>query len=171
MPLAESDSKSLEIRPAVRSDLPVIMSLIRELAEYEQMEDQVSADVATLEQSLFGPVPSARVILAWYGGIPVGSAVYFYNFSTFIGRPGLYLEDLFVRPQYRKLGIGKALLLYLVDEALRLKCGRMEWSVLTWNQPAIDFYRSLGAVALEEWRIFRLSLAAMQALVRRSVPE
>lgn len=155
------------IRAARPGDEALLLELIRELAVYERLEQEVVADESLLAKALFGPEPSAHALIAEYGGEPVGFALYFFNFSTFLGRPGLYLEDLFVREPLRGHGIGKALLLHLADLAHQRGCGRMEWSVLDWNQPAIEFYRSLGSVPMEEWRVFRLDRRALENLAGR----
>ncbi|MFN3321983.1 MAG: GNAT family N-acetyltransferase [Bryobacteraceae bacterium] len=152
----------LTIRPAARSDVPLILQFIRELAEYERLADTVVATEDLLCDTLFGPRPAAEVLLAYSDGQPAAFAVYFFNFSTFLGRPGLYLEDLYVKPEFRGKGFGKMLLLALARIAGKRGCGRMEWSVLDWNEPAIGFYRSLGAVPMEEWTIFRLTGEALE---------
>jgi len=154
----------LIIRPAVASDVPVILQLIRGLAEYERAPEQVVCDEARLRESLFGAKPDAEVLLASIGQVPAGFAVFFHNYSTWWGRRGLFLEDLFVRPDMRGRGIGKALLRSLARVAKERECARMEWQVLDWNQPAIDFYKSLGAVAKDEWTTFRLDRAAIEKL-------
>jgi len=154
----------LIIRPAVVSDVPVILQLIRGLAEYERAPEQVVCDEARLRESLFGAKPDAEVLLASIGQVPAGFAVFFHNYSTWWGRRGLFLEDLFVRPDMRGRGIGKALLRSLARVAKERECARMEWQVLDWNQPAIDFYKSLGAVAKDEWTTFRLDRAAIEKL-------
>ena len=146
-----------EIRTTTEADLPVILSLIRELAEYEREPDAVVATEAGLREVLFGAKPSAEVLLALEEQEPVGFAVYFHNFSTWLGRPGLYLEDLFVRPERRGKGYGRALLERLAQIAKERGCGRMEWAVLDWNEPAIQFYRKLGAQPMDEWTVFRLT--------------
>jgi len=146
-----------EIRTTTEADVPVILSLIRELAEYERAPDAVVATETGLREVLFGPKRSAEVLLALEKGGPVGFAVYFYNFSTWLGRPGLYLEDLFVRPTVRGKGYGRALLERLAQIAQERGCGRMEWAVLDWNDPAIQFYRKLGAEPMNEWTVFRLT--------------
>jgi len=146
-----------EIRTTTEADLPVILSLIRELAEYEREPDAVVATEAGLREVLFGAKPSAEVLLALEEQEPVGFAVYFHNFSTWLGRPGLYLEDLFVRPEKRGKGYGRALLERLAQIAKERGCGRMEWAVLDWNEPAIQFYRKLGAQPMDEWTVFRLT--------------
>jgi len=154
----------LIIRPAVVSDVPIILQLIRGLAEYERAPEQVVCDEARLRESLFGAKPDAEVLLASVGQVPAGFAVFFHNYSTWWGRPGLFLEDLFVRPEMRGRGIGKALLRSLARVAKDRECARMEWQVLDWNQPAIDFYKSLGAVAKDEWTTFRLDRDAIEKL-------
>jgi GNAT superfamily N-acetyltransferase len=145
------------IRTATETDVPVILSLIRELAEYERAPDAVLATEAGLREVLFGSKPSAEVLLALANGEPLGFAVFFHNFSTWLGRPGLYLEDLFVRPAVRGKGYGRALLERLAQIAQERRCGRMEWAVLDWNEPAIQFYRKLGAEPMNEWTVFRLT--------------
>ena len=146
-----------QIRPATETDVPIILRLIRDLAEYERAPDAVVATEAGLREVLFGAKRSAEVLLALEAGEPVGFAVYFHNFSTWLGRPGLYLEDLFVRPEMRGKGYGRALLERLAQIAKERGCGRMEWAVLDWNEPAIQFYRKLGAQPMDEWTVFRLT--------------
>jgi GNAT superfamily N-acetyltransferase len=146
-----------EIRPARVQDVPVILGLIRELATYERAPDKVTATEEQLVDVLFGEKPVAEVLLAFEGKSPVGFAVFFHNFSTWLGRPGLYLEDLFVKPDKRGKGYGRALLVDLAKVARDRGCGRMEWAVLDWNEPAIKFYRTLGAKPMEEWTVFRLT--------------
>jgi GNAT superfamily N-acetyltransferase len=148
---------NFEIRPARVEDVPVILGLIRELATYERAPDEVTATEEQLVDVLFGEKPVAEVLLAFEGKSPVGFAVFFHNFSTWLGRPGLYLEDLFVKPDKRGKGYGRALLVDLAKVARDRGCGRMEWAVLDWNEPAIKFYRSLGAKPMEEWTVFRLT--------------
>ena len=150
-------SGGFEIRPAQLSDVPVILGLIRDLAAYERAPDEVVATEEQLIDVLFGERRVAEVLLAFEGESPVGFAVYFYNFSTWLGRPGLYLEDLFVRPEERGKGYGRALLVELAKIARDCGCGRMEWAVLNWNEPAIKFYRALGAKPMNEWTVFRLT--------------
>ena len=140
------------------------MRFIRKLAEYERLADEVVADEDTLRESLFGARRSAEVVLAYLGDQPAGFSVFFHNFSTFEGRPGIYLEDLFVEEEYRGRGIGKALLAYLAGLAMDRKCARLNWAVLDWNQPAIDFYRRLGAVPLDDWTLFRVTGEALDNL-------
>jgi GNAT superfamily N-acetyltransferase len=150
------------LRPARPADVPVILDLIRALADYEKLTAEVTATAAQLQESLFpadpaAAGPSAYCVLAEADGVAAGFALYFFNYSTFLARPGLYLEDLFVRPEFRGRGLGKALLLHLARLANQRGCGRMEWAVLDWNQPAIDFYESLGARRMKEWQICRLT--------------
>ena len=146
-----------QIRSARVDDVPIILGLIRDLATYERAPDEVTATKEQLIDVLFGERPVAEVLLAFEGESPVGFAVYFYNFSTWLGRPGLYLEDLFVKPDKRGKGYGRALLVELAKIARDRGCGRMEWAVLDWNEPAIKFYRSLGAKPMDEWTVFRLT--------------
>lgn len=145
------------IRPATRADVPIILHLIRDLATYERAPNEVTATEAGLVGVLFGEKPSAEVVLAFAGDNPVGFAVFFQNFSTWLGRPGIYLEDLFVKPEMRGRGYGRALLVHLAKIARDRNCGRMEWAVLDWNDPAIHFYRKLGAKPMDEWTVFRLT--------------
>ena len=152
-----SAKRSLSIRPATVADVPVILELIRELATYERAPNEVTATEKQLVHVLFGPRPFAEVLLAFEEETPVGFAVFFHNFSTWLGQPGLYLEDLFVRPEQRGKGYGRALLVHLAEIAHERGCGRMEWAVLDWNEPAIQFYKKLGAAPLDEWTVFRLT--------------
>lgn len=157
---------SLSLRPAQPADCAEILRLIEALAEYEKLRDHCFATVESLSQHLFSPQPRAHVILAEWSGRVVGFALFFHTFSTFLARPGIYLEDLFVEPQHRGKGIGKALLIELARRAEAEGCGRLEWSVLNWNQPAIDFYESLGAKPLSDWTMYRLTADAISALAR-----
>jgi GNAT superfamily N-acetyltransferase len=157
-------SDHCRIAPARRVDVPLIIELIGELAEFERLSDQVRVEPGLLEQHLFGQPRYAEAIVAWLGDRPVGFALYFHNYSTFAGRPGLYLEDLFVRPAFRGQGYGEALLRHLARTALDRGCSRFEWSVLDWNQRAIDFYRKLGAVPMDEWTVYRVSGEALEKL-------
>ena len=150
------------------ADLPIILRLIRELAEYERAPDAVVATETGLREVLFGAKPSAEVLLALEESEPVGFAVYFHNFSTWLGRPGLYLEDLFVRPEKRGKGYGRALLERLAQIAKERGCGRMEWAVLDWNEPAIQFYRKLGAQPMDDWTVFRLTGEGIAKLASRN---
>ena len=151
------------IRPANPADVPVILDLIRGLAAYEREPDAVEATVELLTATLFGSAPSAEALVAELDGGVVGVAVFFTNYSTWSGRNGLYLEDLFVTPEARGTGLGKALLVRLAQIAVERGCARVDWSVLDWNTPAIEFYRSLGAVAKDEWTVFRLDGDALAA--------
>jgi GNAT superfamily N-acetyltransferase len=147
------------IRPATAADLPLILAFIRGLADYEKLAHEVEATEAKLHATLFPAdgAPVAHCVIAFSAGAPAGFAIFFFNYSTFLAKPGLYLEDLFVKPEFRGQGIGKALLLHLAQSANARGCGRMEWSVLDWNQPAIEFYESLGARRMTEWQICRLT--------------
>ena len=147
----------LNIRPATRADAPVIASLVRELADYEKLLDEAKATAEDFLRELESPNPVIHVLIAEWQGKPAGFALYFFNFSTFVGRPGLYLEDLFVRPEQRSHGIGRALLRALARIAEQRGCGRMEWAVLDWNEPALHFYQSLDARQMKEWIIHRLT--------------
>src|SRR6478736_7846082 len=146
-----------QIRPARVEDVPIILQLIRDLATYERAPEEVIATEEQLVDVLFGKRPAAEVLLAFEGNSPVGFALFFHNFSTWLGRPGLYLEDLFVKPEKRGKGYGRALLERLAQIAKERGCGRMEWAVLDWNEPAIQFYRKLGAAPMDEWTVFRLT--------------
>jgi GNAT superfamily N-acetyltransferase len=154
----------LQIRRACVKDVPIILELIRDLATYERAPDEVTATEEQLVDVLFGERPAAEVLLAFEEKSPVGFAVYFYNFSTWLGRPGLYLEDLFVKPEKRGKGYGRALLVELAKVARDRGCGRMEWAVLDWNEPAIKFYRALGAKPMDEWTVFRLTHDGIERL-------
>ena len=154
---------SFMIRKAKRKDVGLLLEFIRGIAKYEKMENEVIATPETLEEEMFDR-HKAEAVFAVVDGKEVGFALYFFNFSTFIGHSGLYLEDLFVWPEYRGRGYGKALLLYLAALARAKKCGRMEWSCLNWNRPSIDFYLSLGAKPMDEWTIYRLDAEALEAL-------
>ena len=155
---------SLAIRPGTPADLSLIAELIRALAEYEKLGHEVRFDEATLGEKLFGARPYAEVLIGEVGGEPMGFALFFHNFSTFEGRPGIYLEDLFVRPQARGCGLGKALLAELARIAVERDCARLEWSVLDWNEPSIGFYKSLGARPMDEWTVMRVDGKALAAL-------
>ena len=155
-----------EIRPAHVEDVPTILELIRDLATYERAPNQVTATEEQLVDVLFGERPAAEVLLAFEGQSPVGFAVYFYNFSTWLGRPGLYLEDLFVKSDKRGKGYGRALLVELAKIARDRGCGRMEWAVLDWNEPAIKFYQALGAKPMNEWTVFRLTRDGIAELAK-----
>jgi GNAT superfamily N-acetyltransferase len=148
---------SLRIEPAREQDVPVILDFIRQLAEYEKLSDAVVATEDSLRATLFSDRPYAEVLIALWDEVPVGFALFFHNYSTFLARPGIYLEDLFVNPSARGRGIGKALLTRLAEIAIERNCGRVEWSVLDWNTPSIEFYRRMGARPLDEWTTFRLT--------------
>ena len=152
------------IRRAEIDDISTSLSLIRELAEYERAPDDVVATEAGLREVLFGAAPAAQVLIAYENDLAVGFAVFFHNFSTWLGRAGLYLEDLFVRPEHRGKGYGRALLTRLAQIACERGCGRMEWAVLDWNDPAIQFYRKLGAKPMDEWTVFRLDREGIRRL-------
>ncbi len=154
------------IRSATPADVPTIVSLIRALAEYEKLAHEVELDEARLREHLFGARPYAEVLMAEVEGRSVGFALFFHNYSTFLGRPGIYLEDLFVLPEYRGHGLGKALLAGLAKLAVERECGRLEWAVLDWNEPSIRFYESLGAVAKKEWIIYRTTGASLAKLAK-----
>ncbi len=157
-------ASELRIRPATADDIPLVLALVSELGEYERLSHLVSATEARLRESLFGQHPGAEVVLGFAGEAPAGFAVYFHNFSTFLGVKGLWLEDLYVRPAMRRHGFGRALLLHVARIAHDRGCGRFEWAALDWNEPAIRFYRSLGAVALDDWTIFRVTGPALEKL-------
>jgi len=152
------------IRPAVPDDVPLILQLIRDLAEYEKLSHEVSATEALLHEYLFGPRRVAESLIAELDNQPVGFALFFHNFSTFLGRPGIYVEDIFVRPASRGRGVGRELLRHIARLAVERNCGRLEWSVLDWNEPAIGFYRKLGAKPMDEWTVFRVTGPAMEKL-------
>ena len=152
------------IRQATEQDVPLVLSFIRQLAEYERITQGVDVTEELLRENLFGRRRCAEVLLGYADSEPVGFAVFFQNFSTFRGRPGIYLEDLFVVPQMRGNGFGRALLVELAKIARERKCARVEWAVLDWNQPAIDFYKNLGAKAMDEWTIFRITDEALDRL-------
>lgn len=155
---------SLRVRPARREDVATVYRLVMALAQYERLAHDVTATVEDLETALFGPNPRVFCDLVELDGRPVGMALWFYNFSTFLGRHGLYLEDLYVEPEVRGVGAGKALLKELARRCVDEGLGRLEWSVLDWNQPAIDFYRGLGAVGMDEWTVNRLTGEALARL-------
>lgn len=156
----------IRIDAATPADVPTIRALIRELAQFERLLHEATVTDEQLHENLFGPQPGAEVVMARIGAEVAGFALFFHNFSTFLGRRGLYLEDLFVRPKFRRGGCGGALLRYLAKLALERHCGRFEWSVLDWNQRAIDFYKNLGAVPMDEWTIYRVTGPALEKLAR-----
>jgi GNAT superfamily N-acetyltransferase len=162
-------TRALSIRPAIPADLPLIAELIRALADYEQLAHEVRFDDAVLGERLFGARPYAEVLIGEVDGKPQGFALFFHNFSTFEGRPGIYLEDLFVRPEARGSGLGKALLAKLAALAVERDCARLEWSVLDWNEPAIGFYRGLGARMMDAWTVMRVDGAALAKLGAEAV--
>lgn len=168
MTLEQTDHPTLHIRPTTADDTALILQLIRDLAVYEKLADDVIADEKSLRESLFGESPAAECVIAEYENSPVGFALFFHNYSTFVGKKGLYLEDLFVKPEYRGKGFGKALLAHLAKIALERNCGRFEWAVLDWNEPAIGFYKKLGAVAMDDWTVFRMTGSALDALASES---
>jgi GNAT superfamily N-acetyltransferase len=157
----------LEIRAATEDDVPLILSLIKELAEYERLSHEVVATEEALGDSLFGERRVAEVLIGLYGDEPAGFALFFHNFSTFLGKPGIYLEDLYVRPEFRGAGIGRALLVHLARLARARDCGRLEWSVLDWNEPAIGFYKTIGASPVSGWTVYRLTGEALEELAAR----
>jgi GNAT superfamily N-acetyltransferase len=159
---------TVTIRAAAPHEMPEVLAFIRELAVYEHLEHEVVASTADLSAALFGAQRYAEVVFACLDAVPVGFALFFHNFSTFRGKPGIYLEDLFVRPAARGHGIGKRLLAWLAATALERGCARLDWAVLDWNEPALGFYRSLGAVAQADWRTMRLSEAALEKLARQA---
>lgn len=154
----------LTIRPATPADLPLIAQFIRDLADYERLAHEVRFDEAVLGERLFGARPYAEVLIGEIDGAPQGFALFFHNFSTFEGKPGVYLEDLFVRPEARGSGLGKALLKRLAALAVERDCARLEWAVLDWNEPAIQFYKSLGAKLMDEWTVMRVDGDALDSL-------
>ena len=156
-----------EIKPATVEDVPLILRFIKKLAEYERLADKVVATEEGLRASLFGTRRYAEVVLGYYQAEPVGFALFFHNYSTFLGQPGIYLEDLFVNEEQRGKGFGKALLVYLARLALERGCGRLEWWVLDWNEPSINFYKRLGAVPMDEWTVFRVTGAALEQLANQ----
>jgi GNAT superfamily N-acetyltransferase len=168
-PATPAPKGRIAIRDARKEDAGLVLAFIRGLAIYEKLLGDVEATEAMVRDTLFPEAPGtpvARVIIGEVDGTPAGFAIYFFNYSTFLARPGIYLEDLFVEPAHRRLGLGKALILHLANKAREMGCGRMEWSVLDWNKPAIDFYKSLGAAPLDEWTVFRLDRAALEKLPR-----
>lgn len=146
-----------QLRFAAEDDLPSLMKFVKELAEYVELLDEVEVSEQEMRKNLFGPKPHAEVVLAMYNKKPVGFALFFHSFSTFLGKPGIYLEDLFVMPAFRGKGIGKSLLSFLAETAVSRNCGRLEWSVLDWNTRAVEFYKKLGAQPMDESTVFRLT--------------
>ena len=166
----ETASPQPTLRPARADDVPLVLALVRELAEYERAPDECRATEAALGETLFGPAPQAEVVIAEWAGEPAGFALFFHNYSTWEARRGLYLEDLFVRPAFRGRGVGRALLEHLARVAVARGCGRFEWSVLDWNEPAIGFYEALGARAMREWTVMRVDGDALRALAGGGPP-
>jgi GNAT superfamily N-acetyltransferase len=156
----------ITVSPALESHIPLILRFIRQLAEYEKLSSKVVASEELLRESLFGKQPKAEVLIAYFGDEPAGFAVFFHNFSTFAGRAGIYLEDLFVEPKFRRNGIGKALLALLAKLTKKRDCARLEWAVLDWNTPAIKFYKNLGAGAMDDWTVYRVSGAELDSLAK-----
>ena len=167
--MATEHNAALKIRSATRADVPVILRFIQGLADYEKLAHECSATETQLEQTLFGDRPVAEVVLAYQGDAPAGFALFFHNYSTFLARPGIYLEDLFVDPAFRGLGVGRALLSHLAALAVERKCGRLEWSVLDWNSDAIRFYERLGARAMNEWTVYRVTGDALMTLAKPAI--
>ena len=159
-----STTAGTNVAPATPEDVPAVLAMIRELAEYEKLLDRVTATEASLHRDLFGPRPYAEVLMGRLGGRVVGFALFFHNYSTFLTKPGIYLEDLYVQPHARGRGVGKALLRHLAGLARERNCGRLEWSVLDWNKPSIDFYLALGAKPMDDWTMYRLDEQAIAAL-------
>jgi GNAT superfamily N-acetyltransferase len=159
-----TQSSALDISPATAADVPLILSLINDLAEYEKLRHESVATESSIHEALFGPKPHAEAVIARFDGEPAGFALFFHNFSTFLGKPGLYLEDLFVRPAYRGRAIGKSLLSHLASLAVQRNCGRFQWQVLDWNRPSRDFYESLGAQADPAWVNYRMTGDALRRL-------
>lgn len=159
---------TVTIRPAREDEVPIILAFVRELAEYERLSHEVVATEADMREALFGTRPYAEVVFACLDGEPVGFALFCYNFSTFLAKPGIHLEDLFVRPACRGRGIGLRLLSWLARETIKRGCGRLEWAVLDWNEPSIRFYESLGARAMKEWFTYRLTGEALERVAARA---
>lgn len=166
----DQSGKNLTIRAAVKDDCGLILKFIKELAEYEELAHLVSATEERLADSLFGNKPAAEVVIAEWLCEPAGFALYFGNYSTFLGRPGIYLEDLYVRPAFRSLGIGKALLSHLAAQVIERQGGRLDWWVLNWNQPSIDFYHRIGARSMNEWLPMRMEGEALEIVAAQSSP-
>jgi GNAT superfamily N-acetyltransferase len=155
------------IKPATKKDVPVILNFIKKLADYERLSHEVVATEELLQRTLFGQRRTAEVAIGYLNSDPVGFVLFFHNFSTFVGRPGIYIEDLFIDEPFRRRGFGGALLRHVAKLAAARECGRLEWSVLDWNEPAINFYRKLGAVSMNEWTVFRMTGENLQRLADR----
>jgi len=153
-----------DIRAATKADVSIILSFIKKLADYERLSHEVVASEETLRETLFGRRRTAEVAIGYFNREPVGFVLYFHNYSTFLGRPGIYIEDLFVDEAFRRRGFGTALLCYVAGVANERRCGRLEWSVLDWNEPAINFYKKLGAVPMSEWTVFRVTGKELEKL-------
>ena len=162
-----TDTPGFQIRSATESDIPIIPSFIKKLARYERLSHEVVATEELLRETLFGNRQTAEVAIGYLGPQPVGFVLFFHNYSTFLGKPGLYIEDLFVDEEYRRRGCGRALLLHVARLAKERDCGRLEWAVLDWNQPAIDFYKKLGALPMSEWTVFRITGKRLDELAGR----
>jgi GNAT superfamily N-acetyltransferase len=163
-----TDIPGFQIKPATESDVPVILSFIKALARYERLSHEVVATEELLRETLFGERRMAEVAIGYFETKPVGFVLFFHNYSTFLGKPGLYIEDLFIDEDHRKRGYGRALLLHVARLAKELGCGRLEWAVLDWNQPAIDFYKKLGALPMSEWTVFRVTGKSLDELAGQS---
>ena len=159
-----NDTK-IETKPATVADVPLILSLIKDLAAYEKLSHEVVATESLLHESLFGEKPYAEVVIGYYDSIPAGYVLFFHNFSTFTGRPGIYIEDVFVKEDYRGNGLGRALFLYVAGLAKDRNCKRLEYSVLTWNQPALNFYEQFGAERMDDWRLYRIGDDSLSDLI------
>lgn len=162
-----TDSPGFQIKSATESDVPIIFSFVKKLAHYERLSHEVVATEELLRENLFGKRRTAEVAIGYLDAKPVGFVLFFYNYSTFLGKPGLYIEDLFVDEEYRGRGYGRALLLHVARLAKERDCGRLEWSVLDWNQTAIDFYKKLGALPMSDWTVFRITGKSLDELVGR----